>query len=1073
MRALARWGVMPLLAAPLGAWALGFGDIELQSALNQPFQAQIALVATPDELQGLKVALASPEVFERYGVDRPGFLTRFDFKIATSGGRSVVQVSSREPVIEPFVTLLVEATWARGRRLREYTVLLDPPVLLPAPATPPAVSPAQTRPASPSGPGGAINRPAPAPESPRQERATPTQQPAPTPPRTEPAPAPRSEEQPKPSPPPRALPTSAPGGTYGPVRRAETLWSIADRARPEEVSINRMMVAVYRSNPHAFGGNMNVLLAGATLQLPTSSDLEQLTGRVANEEVRRQSDAWLNRPQEHTLRLLPPSAETKAEPPSRSAQAASSRAPDNAPATAPSVTSPPASDSASATAEANRRLLEVRDEELRKLQQQAAAAETAPADKPAEQPASDAAAPGVELESEPLFTDEAKKDDAAQAPAEAAPAAPATPTPAPAPAAPTPRPETGPSLVSQVVGWLMTPVLWIGLGVAALLLTALWFVRRRRQEPEDMTGRWEALETEVADVGHEQTARLRRKVPEGSFVVEEGDRSARRPEPVEERAPERPRASAQRAASAAAPVLPASDETMSTSAVINLDQADPVAEADFHMAYGLYDQAAELVQKALEAAPNRRDLKLKLLEVFFVWGNKDAFLKAAQSLRGEVGQKADPDWDKVVIMGKQICPDERLFAEATAGAGQVDVDLQAGDSPLDLAFDEAGAGEGGGGVDLDLGDASLESFDLEPTAERPALKPAAGKPAAPRHTAKDIDTGFDIGERTAAGLEDALKELDEAGETSGDVSDSLAVTQESPTIEKPRSGRGWSSVSLESPTTEMTSVDAPTVETPTIRSARPDPPTVEQPALGPGGGSETAEIDLDDLGLDVKDLEGLSQDLGDLTASTEGDTRRQRALTSEDDLLSPSGVTEVLHEDEDTGVDFEEGTSVLGDNDATMLTPSADNTMTGTEVLENRVEFDESGETSLVKALGKGDKEKLDLNLDDLTAALHGGATVEQARGNSFKDVFGSGETPVDLDVGVDALSSDDPTGTEEASPLDPQTMTEVGTKLDLARAYIDMGDPEGARSILEEVLDEGDPNQRREAQNLIDVLST
>ena len=71
-----------------------------------------------------------------------------------------------------------------------------------------------------------------------------------------------------------------------------------------------------------------------------------------------------------------------------------------------------------------------------------------------------------------------------------------------------------------------------------------------------------------------------------------------------------------------------------------------------------------------------------------------------------------------------------------------------------------------------------------------------------------------------------------------------------------------------------------------------------------------------------------------------------------------------------------------------------------------------------------------------------------------------------------DVAGSDDPTGTEEVSPLDPQTMTEVGTKLDLARAYIDMGDPEGARSILEEVLDEGDPGQRREAQGLIDVLS-
>ena len=313
MRALARWGVTPLLAAPLGAWALGFGDIELQSALNQPFQAQIALVATPDELQGLKIALASPEVFDRRGIDRPGFLSRFEFKIATSGGRPVVQVTSREPVIEPFVTLLVEATWARGRQVREYTVLLDPPVLLPAPAAPTAVSPAQTRPASSSAPGGAINRPAPTATAP--EAVTPSPQPAPTPPRTEPAPAPRSNETPKASPPPRALPTSAPGGSYGPVRRAETLWAIADREKPEGVSINQMMVAVYRANPQAFGGNMNILLAGSTLRLPTSSDFGDLSARVATAEVQRQSDEWLSRsPQEHTLRLLPPS-ETKAAPP--------------------------------------------------------------------------------------------------------------------------------------------------------------------------------------------------------------------------------------------------------------------------------------------------------------------------------------------------------------------------------------------------------------------------------------------------------------------------------------------------------------------------------------------------------------------------------------------------------------------------------------------------------------------------------------------------------------------------------------------------------------------------------------
>jgi pilus assembly protein FimV len=209
-------------------------------------------------------------------------------------------------------------------------------------------------------------------------------------------------------------------------------------------------------------------------------------------------------------------------------------------------------------------------------------------------------------------------------------------------------------------------------------------------------------------------------------------------------------------------------------------------------------------------------------------------------------------------------------------------------------------------------------------------------------------------------------------------------------------------------------------------------------------------------------------------------------LEIDEDLLTATGVTQVLsstgvdigdHDDDEDDEDHEDleqaKTSVLDDEDATLLAPSFDDgTLTGTEVLDGRFQVDRSGDTSLVKALG--DDDGLDLNLDDLSAALHGGDTVEQPRSSPWSDdVFGGGsETPLDLDIGAEGLEDDDPTGTEEVSPLDPHTMTEVGTKLDLARAYIDMGDPEGARSILEEVLDEGDPSQRREAQGLIDVLS-
>ena len=108
---------------------------------------------------------------------------------------------------------------------------------------------------------------------------------------------------------------------------------------------------------------------------------------------------------------------------------------------------------------------------------------------------------------------------------------------------------------------------------------------------------------------------------------------------------------------------------MSSESAVNLDQGDPLAEADFHMAYGLYDQAADLVRIALEREPDRRDLRLKLLEIYFVWGNKDAFLQTAKGLEATRDRAPAGEWDKIVIMGKQICPDEPMFA-STAGSGR-------------------------------------------------------------------------------------------------------------------------------------------------------------------------------------------------------------------------------------------------------------------------------------------------------------------------------------------------------------------------------------------------------------------
>ena len=156
------------------------------------------------------------------------------------------------------------------------------------------------------------------------------------------------------------------------------------------------------------------------------------------------------------------------------------------------------------------------------------------------------------------------------------------------------------------------------------------------------------------------------------------------------------------------------DETISSETAINLDQGDPLAEADFHMAYGLYDQAADLVRIAIQREPDRRDLKLKLLEVFFVWGNKEQFLTTARELsdtarrirRGRVGKdrhhgQADCprrfDVLRRLARGSSVGVDLNLDA---GGSGRVDFD------PFDVSarMDVTGGGNADA-VDLDLGNA--------------------------------------------------------------------------------------------------------------------------------------------------------------------------------------------------------------------------------------------------------------------------------------------------------------------------------------------------------------------------------
>ncbi|MEZ1581276.1 FimV/HubP family polar landmark protein [Pseudomonas aeruginosa] len=115
------------------AHGLGLGEITLKSALNQPLDAEIELLEVRDLGSGEVIpSLASPEEFSKAGVDRLYYLTDLKFTpVVKPNGKSVIRVTSSKPVQEPYLNFLVQVLWPNGRLLREYTVLLDPPLYSP------------------------------------------------------------------------------------------------------------------------------------------------------------------------------------------------------------------------------------------------------------------------------------------------------------------------------------------------------------------------------------------------------------------------------------------------------------------------------------------------------------------------------------------------------------------------------------------------------------------------------------------------------------------------------------------------------------------------------------------------------------------------------------------------------------------------------------------------------------------------------------------------------------------------------------------------------------------------------
>ncbi len=654
--------LMSALMSPNALFALGLGEIHLNSALNQPFDADIDLVSAADEdLSALRASLASGDTFTRYGLDKPAFLADFTFRVVRgANGQDVLKVTSPKPVTEPFVTLLVEANWPRGRLLREYTVLLDPPVYAPAAraAADPVAAPRVT--AAPS---------APPPPQPAGGRAEPF---AAAPPAPTPTASARASAAPSGS--SVAAPSISADSTYR-VRPNDTLWKIASSAHPGSRSdVNRAMVSIYQKNPQAFDGNINVLRAGSLLKIPSAADVSAISASAAAAEVSRQYRMWREGvpaadgadAASGRLRLVTPEQGTPAA--STSTAATQSPAAAGQPGAASGQSQTRVQQLEAELAEA-RRLLEVRSAELATLQAQAGTtaqpgAVTPPGPAPVEAPTTPEAGPAV------TGAEGAPAAEVAAVPAEAAPA----PTPAPKakPAAKPGKkevPEAGPSLVERLANYW-----WLLLGLLAAALGYLFYKRSRAETGSAEVDLQEALGRTTSDLRSRDTTPVRGN--ESSILVEE--RRAVEPAPAPKAAP------ATRAPEPSRRPI-AVDDTLSGEGPISIEAGDPLAEADFHMAYGLYDQAADLVQLAIKREPLRRDLRLKLLEIFFVWGNRDRFLEQAREMNASRADAQPGEWDKVLIMGKQLAPDDALFAGAQrAVTADLDMELHSSEGPLDM-----------------------------------------------------------------------------------------------------------------------------------------------------------------------------------------------------------------------------------------------------------------------------------------------------------------------------------------------------------------------------------------------------
>ena len=613
--------------------ALGLGRLAVQSALGESLRAEIDVTSmTPEEASNLRVRIAPPESYRAAGVDYNAVLPATQaVLLRRADGRPYLRLSSDRAVQEPFVDVILELTWSTGRLVREYTLLFDPPSNRAM-----AAAPVPAAPAAPAAP--AIASPSPGPAS--------------EPPAIVARPAERKPAMPKPvaaAPlPPRVAEArksaTASADEYR-VRAGDSLSRIATRTQRAGISLDQMLVSLYRANPQAFiENNMNRLKSGVVLTLPGADAAKAISATEARQLIHAHSADF----GAYRQRLAGAVPEAKTQGTARQATGRVQSTVDDkkvAAAAAPDkLTLSKGASSAKATAvddklskerekkESEARVAELSRnvDELKRISGGAAPAAPlpAPVSNASSMPAK-AAVPAVAVPPVPaLAVVEAKPTPAASAAVAAAPlsvkpeaSAPAVVTAAasrPSAAAAPARAEPG------VIGSLLedNPVgLAVGGGiVAALVGFGLYRLSRRSKSDSGETSFLES-----------------RLQPDSFFGASGGQRIDTRDAGVA-----------------------SSSMSYSLSQLDAIGDVDPVAEADVYLAYGRDLQAEEILKEAMRGSPERLAIRTKLLEVYAKRRDIKGFEMLATQLFGLTRGEGE-DWAKAQEFGLQIDPENPLY----------------------------------------------------------------------------------------------------------------------------------------------------------------------------------------------------------------------------------------------------------------------------------------------------------------------------------------------------------------------------------------------------------------------------